>query len=93
MDDCDFDCTPFLHFPQSGIDFCELVRGRIQIGELYLAHVRQHRQLVEVVADGLLLPQDFPESVKNHDAFSETTRGHIVALAHMGLCCFSAYRL
>ena len=40
-----FDCTPFLHFPQSGIDFCELVRGRIQIGELYLAHVRQYEKL------------------------------------------------
>ena len=42
------------------------------------------------IADGFLLPQDFPESVKNHDAFSETTRGHIVALAHVRLRCFSA---
>ena len=64
----------------------------VQIGELYLAHVRQYRQLVEIVADGFLLPQDFFQSVQNHDTFSETTGGHIVALAHMGLCCFLAYR-
>ena len=48
--------------------------------------------MVEVVSDGFLLPQDFLESVQNHDAFSETTRSHIVALAHVCLCCFSAYR-
>ena len=79
--------------PQDCVDFCELVRGRIQIGELDFPHVRQHSQLVEVVSNGFLLPQDFPESVKNHDAFSETTGRHIIALTHMGLCCFSAYRV
>ena len=69
------------------------LHSRIQIGELYLAHVRQYRQLVEIVADGFLLPQDFLESVQNHNLFSETTGGHIIALAHMGLCCFLAYRV
>ena len=72
-----FDCTPFLHFSQSGIDFCELVRSRIRIGELYLAHVRQYRQLVEVVTDGLLLPQDFFQSVKNDDFLAQTTTDYI----------------
>jgi len=86
-------CVPFLHFPQSGIDFCKLLHGRIQICQLNLAHIRQHCQLVEIVADGFLLPQDFFQSIENDDTFSETTRGHIVALAHMGLCCFLANSL
>ena len=78
--------------PQGSVDLGELLHSRIQIGELDFPHVRQHSQLVEVVSDGFLLPQDFLQSVQNHNAFSETTGGHIVALAHMGLCCFPAYR-
>ena len=72
---------------------CECVRGRIQIGELYLAHIRQHCQLVEIVADGFLLPQDFLQAIQNHNAFSKTTGGHIITLTHMCLCCFLAYRV
>jgi len=68
------------------------LHGRIQLGELDFPHVRQYRQLVEVVSDGFLLPQDFFQSVQNHNPFSETTRGHIVALAHVRLRRFSAYR-
>ena len=70
----------------------KLLRSRIQIGELHLARVCQYCQLIEVVADGFLLPQDFFQSIENDDTFSETTRGHIIALAHVRLCCFSAYR-
>ena len=84
--------TSLLQLPQSRVDPGERLHSRIQIGELHFAHVRQHCQLVEIVADGFLLPQDFFQSIENHDTFSETTRGHIVALAHMGLCCFPAYR-
>ena len=93
MDDCDLPAPSFLHLPQSGVDFCELLRSRVQIGELYFAHVRQHRQLVEIVADGFLLPQDFLQPVQNHNTFSETTRSHIIALAHVRLRCLSANRL
>ena len=67
------------------------MHGRIQIGKLYLAHIRQHRQLVEIVADGFLLPQDFLQAVKNDDMFSKAAGGHIVALGHSCLCRFSAY--
>ena len=77
-------------FPQSGIDLREFLHGRIQIGELYLAHVRQHSQLVEVVSDGFLLPQDFFQSVKNDDFLAQTTTDYIVALAHVRLRRFSA---
>ena len=74
--------------PQGSVDLGERLRSCIQICKLDFPHIRQHSQLVEIVADGLLLPQDFLQSVQNHNAFSETTGGHIVALAHMGLCCF-----
>ena len=32
------------------------------------------------------------QAVKNDNMFSETTGGHIIALAHVRLCRFSAYR-
>ena len=70
--------------------FGKLLHGRIQIGELYLAHIRQHRQLIEVVADGFLLPQDFFQSVKNDDFLAQTTTDYIVALAHVRLNRFLA---
>jgi len=70
-----FACTSFLHFPQGCVDLGKLVHGRIQIGKLYLAHIRQHRQLVEIVADGFLLPQDFLQAVKNDDMFSKAAGG------------------
>ena len=84
--------TSLLQLPQGSVDPGELLCCCVQIGELYLAHVRQHSQLVEVIADGFLLPQDFFQSVQNHNPFSETTGGHIIALAHVRLRCFSAYR-
>ena len=83
--------TSLLQLPQDSVDFCKFLRSRVQIGELHLAHVRQYRQLVEVVANGLLLPQDFLESIQNHDPLSETTGGHIIALAHVRLQRLSAY--
>lgn len=79
--------TSLLHFPQSGIDLREFLHGRIQIGELYLAHVRQHSQLVEVVADGFLLPQDFFETIHDDDALAKAAGGHIVTHGHARLLC------
>ena len=77
---------------QEGVDLGERLHSRIQIGELHFAHVRQHRQLVEIVADGFLLPQDVLQAVHDDDALSETAGGLIVALRHVRLCRFSAYR-
>ena len=74
------------------IDLREFLHGRIQIGELYLAHIRQHCQLVEIVANGLLLPQDFFQSIENDDTFSETAGRHIITLTHVHLRRFSSYR-
>jgi len=66
------------------------LHGRIQLGELDFPHVRQHRQLVEIVADGFLLPQNLFQPVQNHNPFSEAAGGHIVALRHVCLYRFSA---
>ena len=81
-----------LYLPQSSVDLGERLRSCIQICKLDFPHIRQHRQLVEVIADGFLLPQDFFQSVKNDDFLAQTATDYIVALAHMGLCCFPTYR-
>ena len=69
--------TSLLQLPQSSVDLGELLHSRIQIGKLYLTHIRQHCQLVEIVADGFLLPQDFFQSVKNDDFLAQTTTDYI----------------
>ena len=66
------------------------LHGCVQIGKLDFPHVRQHSQLVEIVADGFLLPQDFFQSVKNDDFLAQTTTDYIVALAHVRLNRFLA---
>ena len=76
--------TPGISLMAEGLSYI------VQPDDLEPTHVGQRVQPVQIVADGFLLSQDFPESVKNHDAFSETTGRHIIALTHMGLCCFSA---
>ena len=66
--------TSLLQLPQGSVDLGERLHSGIQIGEVHFPHIGQHSQLVEVVADGLLLTQDFLESIKNDNAFSETTK-------------------
>ena len=65
--------------------------AELELGELHLAHIGQHGELVQVVADGLLLPQDVLQVVHDDNAFSKAAGDHIVALRHVRLCCFSSY--
>ena len=64
----------------------------MQIDKLDFSCVFQHCQLVEIVANGFLLPQDFLQPVQNHNAFSKAAGDHIIALTHVRLRRFPAYR-
>ena len=63
----------------------------MQIDKLDFSCVFQHCQLVEIVANGFLLPQDFLQPVENDDFLAQTAAGHIIALGHSCLRCFSTY--
>ena len=69
-----FSAPSFLYLPQGDVDFCEFLCSCVQIGKLHLARVRQHSELVQVVADGFLLPQDFFETIHDDDALIELAK-------------------
>ena len=59
MDDCDFATPPSCNSRRAVLILANACASCIQICKLDFPHIRQHRELVEIVADGFLLPQDF----------------------------------
>ena len=64
-------------------------RNRI-LRQYHYHHVGQHRELVEVVADGALLFQNFLQILHNHHLPAEAAAGDVVALGKPRLFLLSA---
>lgn len=81
----------FQQFRQSCADLCVLLFHFRKACHAHPAHVAEHRELIEVAPDGLLLTEHVIQSVYDHDLSAKAGFCHVVGEGHIRLLCLAVY--